>query len=180
MHLPSKLPVILLTGLLGSGKTTLLNRLLNHWSDSAVLINEYGAEPIDRRLVEQHCIPITSLGGGCLCCQIRGALVPTLKNLWMEWNAQKNFQRLIIEANSTASPESVLDVLLRERWLSARLHVQSVVCTLAVPTAGEQLNRFPEAWAQSTWADVLVLTQADLADADELAHLQARLVTVKK
>ena len=42
-------PVTLLTGFLGSGKTTLLNRMLTHPSlhDTAVLINEFGAVPID-------------------------------------------------------------------------------------------------------------------------------------
>ena len=45
--------VIVLTGFLGSGKTTLLRRLLSSatFSDAAVIINEFGNEPLDHLLV---------------------------------------------------------------------------------------------------------------------------------
>jgi len=177
-HQPPKLPVLVLTGFLGSGKTTLLNGLLEHWPRSAVLINEFGAMPVDQRLIKQHNISLTVLGGGCLCCQMRGSLAPTLKNLWLSWNTQPSFDRLIIEASGVASPEPVLDTLLRERWLAARLHLQGVITTLAVPTGVAQLAQFPEALAQVAWADALVLTQADLAEAVELDALEARLAQI--
>ena len=175
---PPKLPVLVLTGFLGSGKTTLLNGLIKHWPRSAVLINEFGATPVDQQLLGQSDIALTVLAGGCLCCQMRDALAPTLKNLWMAWSTQKSFERLIVEASGVASPEPVLDVLLRERWLSTRLHLQGVATTLAVPSAEEQLARFPEAVAQAVWADVLVLTQADLADAQCLSRLEAKLAAI--
>jgi len=175
---PSRLPVLVLTGFLGSGKTSLLNGLLERWPRSAVLINEFGALPVDQRLVERHGISVSVLGGGCLCCQMRGTLIPTLKNLWMAWNAGHGFERLIIESSGVASPEPVLDSLLKERWLAPRLQLQSVVTTLAVPAGLEQLDRFPEAMAQVIWADALVLTQADLADAAGLAALEARLAQI--
>lgn len=172
---PPKLPVLVLTGFLGSGKTTLLNRLIEHWPRSAVLINEFGATPVDQRLLGRSDIALNVLAGGCLCCQVQGALAPTLKNLWMAWNRQKSFERLIIEASGVASPEPVLDVLLRERWLAPRLFMQGVATTLAAPSALEQLARFPEAMAQAVWADALVLTQTDLADAQTLSRLEAKL-----
>ena len=170
---PSKLPIIVITGFLGSGKTTLLNRLLRQWPDSAVLINEFGATAVDPHLLEQSDIPLTVLAGGCLCCQVRGALAPTLKNLWMAWNRPEGlaFDRLLIEASGVASPEPILDTLLRERWLAPRLHLQGIIATLAVPVAEQQFAAFPEALAQAAWADAFVLTQADLAEADQLASL---------
>lgn len=177
---PARLPVIVLTGFLGSGKTTLLNHLLRQWPDSAVLINEFGAMPVDQRLLEQHNIPVSVLAGGCLCCQLRDALAPTLKNLWMAWNGQtpKPFNRLIIESSGVASPEPVLDVLLRDSWLARRLSLQAVVTTLAAPSAAAQLDRFPEAMAQAAWADVLVLTHTDLADAASLELLASKLAGI--
>jgi hypothetical protein len=45
------IPVTLLSGFLGSGKYTLLNRLLSHYPHSAVIINEFGATPIDPQLL---------------------------------------------------------------------------------------------------------------------------------
>ncbi|EIC27965.1 CobW family GTP-binding protein [Methylomicrobium album] len=171
--IPNKIPVIVLTGFLGSGKTTLLNRLLTDGVKTAVLINEFGATPIDQDLLQSRDIPMAVLSGGCLCCQIKGALAPTLKNLWMAWNnaATKPFERIIIETSGVASPEPILDTLLREPWLSKRYHLQQIITTLAIPSAIAQLERHAEARAQMAWADLLLLTHADLADSNEQAEL---------
>lgn len=172
MELP-KIPVIVITGFLGSGKTTLLNRLLADGVKTAVVINEFGATPIDQDLILSQDIPMTVLSGGCLCCQIKGALAPTLKNLWMAWhNAEtKPFERLIIKTSGVASPEPILDTLLRESWLCKRYRLQQIVATLAIPSAIDQLQRHAEARAQMAWADLLLLTHADLADARQRAEL---------
>jgi G3E family GTPase len=174
-HFP--LPVIVLTGFLGSGKTTLLNRLLAQGPRAAVLINEFGSTPVDQQLIEQQNLPLMTLSGGCLCCQVRGAFAPVLKNLWMAWSRGeiKPFERVIIEASGVASPEPILDTLLRDRWLASRYRLHTVVTTLATPTAVEQLDRFPEACAQVAWADTLVITHADLATEQDRERLNARL-----
>jgi G3E family GTPase len=177
MTTPSKIPVIVLTGFLGSGKTTLLNRLLTDGIKTAVIINEFGSTPVDQDLLQDQAISMTVLSGGCLCCQIKGALAPTLKNLWMAWNgaAEKPFDRLIIETSGIASPEPILDTLLREPWIAKRYTLRQVIATLAIPSARDQLDRHAEARAQVVWADALLLTHADLVDAAQIAELSAHL-----
>lgn len=76
-----RIPVFIISGFLGSGKTTLLNQLLRQWPKSAVIINEFGTTPIDQQLLREHQVPLSTLVGGCLCCQVSGALAPLLKNL---------------------------------------------------------------------------------------------------
>ena len=68
------IPVSVLTGFLGSGKTSLLNALLKHeaFSDTAVIINEFGEIGLDHLLVETADEGIVELASGCLCCTIRG------------------------------------------------------------------------------------------------------------
>lgn len=180
MNPPTQLPVIVLTGFLGSGKTTLLNRLLAAGPRTAVIINEFGGTPVDQQLIERQGMPLTILAGGCLCCQIKGTLAPTLRNLWMAWNQaeRKPFERMIIEASGIASPEPIFDTLLRDRWLAGRYRLERLIATLAIPSAIAQLDGFAEARAQVAWADVLLLTHADLADADRQAALDARLRTI--
>ncbi|PKD37840.1 GTP-binding protein [Methylomonas sp. Kb3] len=174
---PDKIPVFVLTGFLGSGKTTLLNRFLADGVKTAVVINEFGEIPVDQDLLANQNLPLTVLSGGCLCCKVKGALAPTLKNLWMAWEqaASKPFARMIIEASGVASPEPILDTLLRERWLAGRYHLQNVITTLAIPSAAAQLDSFAEARAQVAWADTLLLTHADVSNADQQAALVTRL-----
>jgi G3E family GTPase len=51
---PRPLPISVLTGFLGSGKTTLLSRMLASpdLSDTAIIVNEFGAVGLDHLLLE--------------------------------------------------------------------------------------------------------------------------------
>jgi G3E family GTPase len=171
-----RIPVFIISGFLGSGKTTLLNRLLRHAPQSAVIINEFGATPIDQQLLREHKVPLSTLVGGCLCCQVRGSLTPLLKNLRMAWDSgDKSFERVIIETSGVANPEPVLDILLRERWLSARYSLQGVIATVSASMDTGHFDYFPEAQAQIAWADTVIMTQTDLATAEAIEKLDARL-----
>jgi len=171
-----RIPVFIISGFLGSGKTTLLNRLLSHAPKSAVIINEFGSTPIDQQLLREHKVPLSTLVGGCLCCQVIGSLTPLLKNLRMAWDSgDKPFERVIIETSGVANPEPVLDILLRERWLAARYSLQGVIVTVSAGMNTEHFDYFPEAQAQIAWADTVVMTQTDLARAEAIAELDARL-----
>lgn len=171
-----RLPVYVITGFLGSGKTTLLNQLLYQLPKSAVIINEFGSVPVDQQLLREHQVPLSSLVGGCLCCQVIGALAPVLKNLRMAWEKQpSSFDRIIIETSGVANPAPIFDALLKDRWLSARYSLQQVLTTVSATMDLAYLDYFPEAQAQIAWADTLVLTQTDLADNTQITNITQRL-----
>lgn len=172
-----QIPVIVISGFLGSGKTTLLNSLLNHLPKTAVIINEFGVTPIDQQLLKKQGMPVATLVGGCLCCQTRDALMPMLKNLRMAWeaNAEKPFDCVIIETSGVANPEPVLDILLRQRWLSARYRLQGVIATVSATMNVDTLARFPQIHAQLAWADTVVITHTDLANNAQISDLTSTL-----
>lgn len=171
-----RIPVYIISGFLGSGKTTLLNRLLSHAPHSAVIINEFGSTPIDQQLLREHNVPLSTLVGGCLCCQVRGSLTPLLKNLRMAWDTgNQSFERVIIETSGVANPEPVLDILLRERWIAARYSLQGVITTVSAIMDEAHLAFFPEAQAQIAWADTVVMTQTDLANSQQIKQISLRL-----
>ncbi len=166
-----RIPVIVISGFLGSGKTTLLNSLLQHAPKSALIINEFGATPIDQTVLKEHNVPMSVLAGGCLCCQVRGSLTPVLKNLRMAWDAKadKPFERVIIETSGGANPEPVLDILLRERWLAQRYSLHGIIATVSAIMDEDYFDYFPEVQAQIAWADTVVVTHTDLASPAQLA-----------
>lgn len=174
------IPVTLLTGFLGSGKTTLLNRLLKERPLTAVVMNEFGEVALDHLLLEKTRGPLALLSGGCVCCQIQGNLAPMLKNLWLgrEDGKLPPFERMVIETTGIADPAPVLDTVLNDRYLAARLSIDGVVTTVDAVLGQQQMDSYHEALRQSAMADRLILTKSDIADAATLSALEARLDTV--
>ena len=109
------IPVTLLTGFLGSGKTTVLNHVLKQpgMAATAVIVNEFGEIGLDHLLVERSSEDVVLLNSGCLCCTMRGDIVDTLTNLFVDRVKGKVpfFTRVAIETTGLADPAPILHTL---------------------------------------------------------------------
>ena len=177
-------PVIVVTGFLGSGKTTLLNHMLRHPSlaDAAVLVNEFGAVGLDHFLVEAMDENTVLLESGCLCCTIRG----DLKDSIIALNSRRArgeippYRRLIVETTGLADPAPILFTLSADTVLKHHYRLGSVITTVDGVNGLRQLDRHPESVKQATVADRIVLTKPDIADADTLTRLRAKLTRLNR
>ena len=171
--------VSVLTGFLGAGKTTLLNRLLKDpaLQDTAVIINEFGDVSIDHLLVEQAADGVIQLADGCLCCTVRGELVDTLADLIerVQMGKINELQRIVIETTGLADPVPVLQALMGHPVLMQVLKLDGVITAVDAVNGMATLDAHIEAVKQVAVADRITITKSDLADAEQLTVLKARI-----
>ena len=170
---------MLLTGFLGSGKTLLLNSLLKApgFSNTAVIVNEFGEIGLDHVLVQSSTDNVVLLEAGCLCCTIADSLHETLADLNFRRvrGEVPPFERVVIETTGLADPAPILNTLLGNKLVTEHYRLDAVVVTADAVHALEELERHREVAKQIAVADRLVITKTDVAPAARLAAVKTRL-----
>jgi G3E family GTPase len=171
-------PLVIVTGFLGAGKTTLLNRVLGvqHHRRLAVIVNELGRIDVDARLLKARAGDVVELAGGCVCHEVR-----TMDELWQAFDEVRARSRpdvILLETTGIAEPEPLLEGLAaRADSASGRQTVVTcrVVTVVDAEAGAALLDRHPEARAQVTTADRLLLSKLDLATPTQLGALHGLL-----
>src|ERR1700751_3096789 len=178
----SLIPVTLLTGFLGSGKTTVLNHVLKQpdMAATAVVVNEFGEIGLAHLLVERSSENVILLNSGCLCCTVRGDIVDTLTNLFVDRVKGKvpYFTRIAIETTGLADPAPILHTLMTDPIVAARYMLDGVVTTVDAVNGAATLNKHPEAVKQAAVADRLLLTKTDLTEPVARQAFETRLAAL--
>lgn len=165
MSCSTRTDVTLVTGFLGSGKTTVLNRLLRDraFSDSAVIVNEFGDVGIDHHLVGSA-KDVILLDSGCLCCLAGDSLGETLIDLYhrRSTGTVPAFSRVLIETSGLADPARIVQIVLENSVVSALFVLAGVICVVDALHGESELAKYIEAREQIAFADRVLFSKLDL------------------
>lgn len=160
------IPVTIAVGPTGAGKTTLINRLLRDaaFAHSAVILNDFGATALEAAVVDKAEDDIVSLGAGCVCCSVRGALTDGLERLLRDLDNHRiaKIGRVVIEAAETAGPAAIVSAILSHPYLSLRFAVDGIVAVLGADAA-EVLATRADIVHQVAVADVIAVRDVHIA-----------------
>ncbi len=170
-----RVPMIIVTGFLGSGKTTLINRLLARRKEAAatdklgVIVNELGAIDIDGALLGGDTQRQITLPGGCVCCVMGDDLERTLLELV---ESTPELSAIVLETTGVAEPLPIAWAASKPP-VSDRIRLAAVV-TLVDATVFRSSRAVSGAVdAQVAYADVLLVTKAELAGNEITAVIEA-------
>ncbi len=163
------LPVLTIGGYLGAGKTTLVNHLLRHADGRrlAVLVNEFGALPIDADLIEAQDDDLISIAGGCICCSFGNDLIGALNDLRA---MDPPPDHVLIESSGVAIPGAIVSTLslidgLRSGGTVVVVDAETVRRAAQDDYIGDTILR------QLRDAEIVVVNKSDLLPEDEAKSL---------
>ena len=197
-----KLPVTVLSGFLGAGKTTVLSHILNNRQGRkvAVIVNDMSEINIDSTIVQNEVSlnrseeKLVEMSNGCICCTLREDLLQEVTEL----AKAKRFDYLVIESTGISEPLPVAETFTFEDESGVSLsQVANLDTMVTVVDAVNFLKDFDEAvYLQETgeslgeedersvadllieqveFADILLVSKADLVDQQDLERLTAVL-----
>ena len=163
-------PVTVIGGYLGAGKTTLINAILRRADGLriAVLVNEFGALPIDEDLIIAQDSDVISIAGGCICCSFGDSLVDAFTKLLA---LDPSPDHVVIEASGVAIPASIAATLSLVQGVT-------FLGTVALADAETVRDRARDRYMGDTFicqlegADIVLLSKPDLVSAEKIATLK--------
>jgi G3E family GTPase len=174
-----RIPVTIVGGFLGSGKTSYLREALLGATDTAVIVNEFGAVGLDHHLLLTTHERVELVGGGCACCLRRTDLTAALRGLLDERDrGHAQLGRVVIETSGLADPAPIVFTITTDPMLRHHFAVDRVIVMVDAVNGQAHLARQPEAAKQIAVADELVVTKVDLVAPDALDGLAGALAAL--
>lgn len=163
-----------LTGFLGSGKTTILLKILEKLKRKkvGVIQNEFGKLGIDGEILKNDDIQMIEINKGSIFCScLKLNFVQALTEM-----AQQDFEYLFVESSGLGDPSNVEEILYVVKETSGKeFDFAGVICLVDAVQFLEQLEDLETVNRQLKHCHMAVITKTDLADADRIKAIEAKI-----
>lgn len=170
-----KKKLYLVTGFLGSGKTTLMKNLLNLQKGlkTGVIVNEFGKENVDGKLLSNQHLTMTEISNGSIFCSCRSDLfIDALISLGKE-----DLDSVFIETSGMSNPWSMPEVISIANSKTADVYDYKGCITVVDGRLFMKMSNTINAInKQVTFADYILINKSDLISVVEKEKI---LSTVK-
>lgn len=163
--------IIMITGFLGSGKTTLMQNILTRFGGSlkaGVIVNDFGKENIDAKLLDEDGITMAELSNGSIFCAcIKDKFVDSLVAM-----SHRDLDYIFIEASGLADPSNMGTILQGIRHeTNDSLEMKGSICVADAQTFADIYNLLPAVERQITHADMVLVNKKSMVDDETLRSI---------
>jgi len=174
----SKKTVNVIGGFLGAGKTTLVNYILSEMTDKRVdvLVREYGAVSIDDMLINikrENIHVFTNLH----VHEDPQILLYHYFHKLHDKTIENPFDHLLMEASGLDTPEGLIHLFFLGH-MQQFYELGSYIVIADAEYGQLNLDEYKVAKHQISFADVILLNKVDLADDEEIEHLEKRIHSI--
>ncbi len=159
-----KKKLYLVTGFLGSGKTTLMKNLLNLQKGlkTGVIVNEFGKENVDGKLLDNQQLTMTEISNGSIFCSCRSDLfIDALISLGKE-----DLDSVFIETSGMSNPWSMPEVIsIANSKTSDAYEYKGCITVVDGRLFMKMSNTINAINKQVAFADYILINKSDLISA---------------
>lgn len=159
----------LVTGFLGAGKTTFLKRFIQLFEEQRlhIIVNEYGKEGIDGKLLKEVGTVLDEINNGSIFCSCR--LDKFEEVLQKALESQPDV--IVIEASGLSNPTNVRKIMAQEEKFP-NLEYMGSICLLDAKRFHKVYQTATVVKKQISISDIILINKTDLATEDELENVR--------
>lgn len=162
---------------MGSGKTTCLTNLLKCYKNEkiGIIINEFGNEGIDGKLINQNGFELRELNNGSIFCQcIKGNFINALCSF-----LDLNISYLFIEASGLADHSNMKTILNTVEKIKGKgYHYAGSICIVDAVYFLKQVDLMPALERQVQYSSVIVINKIDLQTEYEINKIEEKILSL--
>lgn len=166
--------IYLITGFLGAGKTTFVNNYCSQNSNVAVVVNEFGEESIDAKLISGiNDVKIYEVNNGSIFCSCKmETFVDTLVQL-----AKICADVVLIEASGLSDPANLKDILdlVNSKTDDEYLYMGSF-CIIDGINFMKLSTALPVLLSQVQRSNYILINKCDEIDEDKIAEIESYIL----